>query len=115
MADTKTYLKVPYRDRTLRTLPFNGGHLTALTMAQQMRDDKRKLNTVFRILNALLGDDAYETVTNDLVDGAINVQDLMELLEGIVKATANYTKSQSGSNDPEPVIDNGLDSDHGRE
>lgn len=105
MADTKTYLKVPYAGAggTLRSLPFNGGHLTGLTMARQLRDDARKLNVVLRVLNSLLGDEAYETVTNDFVDGKIEVSDLMALLESIVTATSAYHKAQKAEEpDPEP-------------
>lgn len=105
MADTKTYLKVPYRDGTIRSLPFNGGHLTALTMAKQLRDDTRKLNAVLRVLNRLLGDDVYEQITNDFVDGAVEVKDLMALLESIVTATAEFHKAQAAkdaSADPDP-------------
>jgi hypothetical protein len=94
MADTKTYLKVPYRDGTVRALPFNGGHLTALVMAKQLRSDEKKLNASLRVLNRLLGDDTYEQVTNDLVDGETTIKDLMALLEAIVTATAAYNKAQ---------------------
>lgn len=94
MADTKTYLKVPYRGGTIRMTPFNGGHLTALTMAQQMRDDRRKINVVLRILSSMLGEDGYERVTNDFVDGAVEVPDLLTLIEDAVKATAAYHKAQ---------------------
>lgn len=96
MADTKTYLKVPYRDRTLRALPFNGGHLTALTMAKQLRDPARQLNAALRVLNRLIGDDEYEAITNDLVDGEIGAHDLIGLLEAIVIATVDYHKAQAG-------------------
>lgn len=95
MADTKTYLKVPYRDGTVRALPFNGGHLTALVMAKQLRSDEKKLNASLRVLNRLLGDDTYEQVTNDLVDGETTIKDLMALLEAIVTATAAYNKAQA--------------------
>jgi hypothetical protein len=94
MADTKTYLKVPYRGSTIRMTPFNGGHLTALTMAQQMRDDRRKINVVLRILNGMLGEDGYEQVTNDFVDGAVQVSDLLTLVEDAVKATAAYHQAK---------------------
>lgn len=102
MADTKTYLKVPYRKTTLRSLPFNGGHLTALTMAKQLRDPARQLNVVLRVLNKLLGDDSYERVTNDFVDGKVETKDLMDLLQGIITATAAYYKAQQDQPDPEP-------------
>lgn len=95
MADTKTYLKVPYRDRTLRALPFNGGHLTALTMAKQLRDPARQLNAALRVLNRLIGDDEYEEITNDLVDGETTAHDLIGLLEAIVHATVDYHKAQA--------------------
>lgn len=104
MADTTTYLKVPYRDRTIRALPFNGGHLTALTMAQQLRQDTRKLNAILRVLNRLIGDDEYEQITNDFVDGEVTVSDLTALLDNIVKATVAYAKAQAAKAqaDPEP-------------
>lgn len=102
MADTKTYLKVPYRKTTLRSLPFNGGHLTALTMAKQLKDDARKLNVVLRVLNKLLGDEAYEQITNDFIDGEVETKDLMNLLQGIVDATAAYHKAKAEEPDPEP-------------
>lgn len=103
MADTKTYLKVPYRDRTLRVIPFNGGHLTALTMAKQMRDGKRQLNVVLRVINQLLGDDTYEEITNDFVDGSVTESDLMKLLEDIVDATGAYHKAKKDPDtEPEP-------------
>lgn len=94
MADTKTYLKVPYRGGTIRMTPFNGGHLTALTMAQQMKSDARKVNVVLRILHGMMGEDAYEGLTNDFVDGETTVPDLLALVESAVKATAAYHKAQ---------------------
>lgn len=95
MADKKTYLKVPYNGDTIRSIPFNAGHLTALTMAQQLRDGRRKLDVVLRMLNRLVGDETYERITNDFVDGAINESHLTGLLEDIVKATAAYSKAQA--------------------
>lgn len=102
MADTKTYLKVPYRGGTLRSLPFNGGHLTALTMAKQLRSPEKQINVVLRVLNKLLGDDSYEQITNDFVDGEVEIKDLMDLLEGVVTATAAYAKAKAEEPDPEP-------------
>lgn len=95
MADTKTYLKIPYRDGTVRALPFNGGHLTALTMAKQLRDPARQLNAVLRVLNRLLGDETYERIANDFVDGELEIKDLMTLLENIVTATGEYHKAKA--------------------
>ncbi len=106
MADTKTYLKVPYRDGIIRMSPFNGGHLTALVMAQQFRDENRKVNVVLRILHGMMGADEYERVTNDFVDGNVVISDLFELLNDAVKATGAYEKAQAeraGSADPDPV------------
>jgi hypothetical protein len=102
MADTKTYLKVPYRDRTIRALPFNGGHLTALTMAKQLRDPARQLNAALRVLNRLIGDDEYEEITNDLVDGEVTVSELIGLLDAIVHATVAYYRAQAEKPAPEP-------------
>lgn len=100
MADTKTYLKVPYRDGVIRALPFNGGHLTALTMAKQFRDPARQLNAMLRVLNRLIGDDTYEQITDDLVDGEISIPDVTTLLEEVVKATAAYHKAQAAGDLP---------------
>lgn len=117
MADTKTYLKVPYRGGTLRMTPFNGGHLTALKMAEQFKSETRKVNVVLRILHGMLGEDAYEGLTNDFVDGSVEVSDLFTLLNDAVKATEAYHQAKKATGaepEPEPE-DNGLDSDHGRE
>lgn len=103
MADTKTYLKVPYRGGTIRMTPFNGGHLTALTMAQQMKSEQRKINVVLRILNGMLGEAGYERVTNDFVDGVVEIPDLLALIEDAIKATAAYSKAQEGKPEPELV------------
>lgn len=102
MADTKTYLKVPYRGGTLRSLPFNGGHLTALTMAKQLKSPEKQINVVLRVLNKLLGDDSYEQITNDFVDGEVEIKDLMDLLEGVVTATAAYQKAKVDNPEPTP-------------
>lgn len=102
MADTKTYLKVPYRDRTIRALPFNGGHLTALTMAKQLRDPARQLNAALRVLNRLIGDDEYEEITNDFVDGEVTAHELIGVLDAIVHATVAYHKAQA---EPAPEPD----------
>lgn len=104
MADTKTYLKVPYNGGTIRSLPFNGGHLTALTMAKQIRDDRRKLDVVLRVLSRLLGDETYARITDDFVDGVTTETGIMQLLEAIVTATAAYAKAQE---EPVPEPDPG--------
>lgn len=108
MADTKTYLKIPYRDGQLRSRPFNDSHLTALTMAQQMKDPRRQVNIVLRTLSRLLGEEAYEEVTNDFVDEEIDVHGLTALLLAIVEATAAYRKAQKGTEtEPESEPDPG--------
>lgn len=101
MADTKILLKVPYRDGHLRVTPFNDAHMTALTMAQQLKSDARKVNVVLRILSNMLGDESYEQITNDLVDGLVTVPDLFELLNASVLATTMYRKAKAAQSGPE--------------
>lgn len=88
--DTKTYVKVPWRGTPVRSRPFEDRHLTAITMAQQMRDPARQTSVVLRVLTRLLDEDVYERITNDFVDGEATVKDLTTLLHDIVQATAAY-------------------------
>lgn len=100
MADTKTYLKVPYRDGTIRMTPFTQGHLTALTLAQHLKSEARKVNVVFRILHGMMGEEVYEGLTNDFVDGEVAINDLFDLLNGAIEATAAYHKAQGENSGP---------------
>jgi hypothetical protein len=99
-AGTKTYVKVPWLGETIRSRPFEDRHLTAITMAQQMRDETRQINVVLRVLTRLLDDDVYERITNDFVDGNAASTDLTGLLHAIVQATVAYKTT---------VRDQGLD------
>lgn len=95
-ACTKTYVKVPWLGETIRSLPFEDRHLTAITMAQQMRDETRQINVVLRVLTRLLDDDVYERITNDFVDGNAASTDLTGLLHAIVKATIDFKTATRG-------------------
>lgn len=100
MADTKTYLKVPYSDTVLRALPLNSGHLMGLTLAQQMSDGNRQTKAITRVLSRVLDEDAYERITNDYIDGDLDLAGLVKFLQAVATATAAFHKAQG---DPDAV------------
>lgn len=97
MADTKTYLKVPYNDTVLRAVPLNAGHLMGLALAQQMSDGNRQTKAITRVLARVLDEDSFEAVTNDYIDGALGSAGLVALLQSVATATAAFHKAQSAT------------------
>lgn len=97
-AQPKTYLKIRFNGGTIRSLPFDDGHMVALSMTSQMSDNARKMNVALRILHKLLGAATFERVAMELIDtDSMSATDVMDLLFVIAKATVEYKAAATPS------------------
>lgn len=101
MADTKTYLKVPYNGQTLRALPLNSNHITGLVLVQQMQDVGRQAKAITRVLARVLDETAYDLITDEFIDGNIDIHGLVKVLEDVAKATEAYHRAKRENSVPE--------------
>lgn len=94
-AQPKVRLKVPFSGITFKIDPFAERHLVALTLSKRMPTTKR-LDIMMKILEDVLGEDQYDTVTESILTGASETSALTNLLEDIIKATRAYEDSKKG-------------------
>lgn len=87
-------VRIPFKGKTLRSLPFESHHLVALTMAQQLAEGRRKLDVLLRMLLRLLGEADYAVVMDAFMDGEADMGDLTTLLNNIVEATKALNEDQ---------------------
>lgn len=90
MTAAKTYLKIKFGDRTIRSLPAEERHSIALVMSRGLPSVAKKLGVMLDIIKSLIGDEEYERIIEDVALGRVETADVVNLLGEISKATEKH-------------------------
>jgi hypothetical protein len=97
MTAAKTYLKIPFAGRTLRSLPAEERHSIALVMSRGLPSTAKKLGVMLDVIQSLIGDSEYERIITDLTSGKAAASDVVNLLSAIVTATDAHQSSHAAA------------------
>lgn len=92
-----TYVKIPFGDKTIRSLPLEPRHIIALSMTKQLKSTSARLDVLFGILSNVLGEDGYANVAAALIGGEVTERQVMELVTALGAATRELEAARTAA------------------